>query len=97
MRFAVATFERIWEQISVRDISPAGEARLRVLVQRAADRMDREGRTGTADFKHAANGASVLLDRAADEAARQRGRSEVSVTELGIAMDGLCPGFWPFC
>lgn len=94
----MATFDRIWEQISgAREISPSGEARLRRLVQRAADRMDGEGRTGTADFEQAANRAVTLLDRAGEVAVRQGGTPEIGNTELGIAMAGLCPGFWPFC
>ena len=93
----MATFERIWEQVSVSDISPAGEARLRQLVQQAADRMDSEGRTGAADLKEAADRASILLSRAAEVAASQRGAPEIGSAELGIAIGGLCPGFWPFC
>lgn len=93
----MSTFELIWEQVGARDISAAGEDRLRVLVQRAAKRMDSERRTEPADLTQAAERTGVLLDRAADVAKEQRGVPEIGGMELGIAMSGLCPGFWPFC
>lgn len=93
----MGTFELIWQRIGVGGVTPAGEGRLRDVVQKAAERMEVEGRTEPADIEQAAANAQLLLARAGAVAKRHRGAPRVDETEIGIAIAGLCPGFWPFC